>query len=133
MNSLNTKVGVLKVSLHNKQNGMTTISLALLLGLIAFFVLIALTLTPIYLENLNVAQKLKTLKKDPAIANMTDDEIMETLFKRFSIDNVDSVQAENVLINREGGTVHISVEYEVRKQMVGNIDVVVSFFDEVNL
>ena len=121
------------MSLHNKQNGMTTISLALLLGLIAFFVLIALTLTPIYLENLNVAQKLKTLKKDPAIANMTDDEIMETLFKRFSIDNVDSVQAENVLINREGGTVHISVEYEVRKQMVGNIDVVVSFFDEVNL
>ena len=121
------------MSLNNRQNGMTTISLALLLGLLAFMVLITLTLAPIYLENLNVAQKLKTLKKDSSVANMTDDEIMETLFKRFSIDNVDSVKAEDVLISREGGTVQISVEYEVRKQLVGNVDVVVSFFDEVNL
>ena len=121
------------MSLIDKQRGMTTISLALILGMVAFFVLIALTLAPVYLENFNVVQKLKTLKTDPQVANMSESEIMDTLFKRFSIDSVDSVHEEDVLISKLGRSTEISVEYEVRKTLVGNIDVVVSFFEKVEL
>jgi len=121
------------VSLRNAQRGITTISLALILGILAFFVLIALTLIPVYLENYNVAQKLKTLKSDPKVANMTDSQIMDTLFKRFSIDNVTSVLEDDVLISKAGNLTEVSIEYEVRKTLVGNIDVVVSFFDKVEL
>ena len=121
------------MSLHNKQRGITTITLALILGILAFFVLIALTLTPVYLENFNVAQKLETLKSDPRVADMTESEIMEALFKRLSIDSVESVLEEDVLISKEGGFTEISIEYEVRKTLFGNIDVVVSFFEKVEL
>jgi len=121
------------VSLIDKQRGMTTISLALILGMLAFFVLIALTLAPVYMENFNVVQKLKTLKTDPKVAVMSESEIMDTLFKRFSIDSVDSVHEEDVLISKQGRSTEISVEYEVRKTLVGNIDVVVSFFEKVEI
>lgn len=123
----------LTVSLRDAQRGITTISLALILGILAFFVLIALTLIPVYLENYNVAQKLKTLKSDPKVLNMSESEIMDTLFKRFSIDNVESVLEEDVLISKEGKLTEISIEYEVRKSLVGNIDVVVRFFDKVEI
>ncbi len=119
------------VSLHNKQRGITTISLVLLLGLLAFLVLIVLTLAPVYLENFNVAQKLKTLQTDPQVSNMTESEIMDTLLKRFSIDSVDSVQEDDVLIFKNDRVTEVSVEYEVRKPLVGNVDVVVTFFDKV--
>ena len=121
------------MSLCDKQRGITTISLALILGLVAFFVLIALTLAPVYMENFNVAQKLKTLKTDPQVENMSESEIMDTLFKRFSIDDVNSVKEEDVLISNQGSYIEVSVEYEVRKTLVGNIDVVVSFFEKVEL
>ena len=121
------------MSLIDKQRGMTTISLALILGMLAFFVLIALTLAPVYMENFNVVQKLKTLKTDPKVAVMSESEIMDTLFKRFSIDSVDSVHEEDVLISKQGRSTEISVEYEVRKTLVGNIDVVVSFFEKVEI
>lgn len=123
----------LTVSLRDAQRGITTISLALILGILAFFVLIALTLIPVYLENYNVAQKLKTLKSDPKVLNMSESEIMDTLFKRFSIDNVESVLEEDVLISKEGKLTEVSIEYEVRKSLVGNIDVVVRFFDKVEI
>ena len=119
--------------LCDKQRGITTISLAAILGMLAFFVLIAITLVPVYLENFNVAQKLKTLKTDPQVANMSESEIMDTLFKRFSIDDVDNVKEEDVLISDQGSFIEISVEYEVRKTLVGNVDVVVSFFEKVEL
>ena len=121
------------MSLIDKQRGMTTISLALILGMLAFFVLIALTLAPVYMENFNVVQKLKTLKTDPKVAVMSESEIMDTLFKRFSIDDVDNVKEEDVLISDQGSFIEISVEYEVRKTLVGNVDVVVSFFEKVEL
>jgi len=121
------------VRLCDKQRGITTISLAAILGMLAFFVLIAITLVPVYLENFNVAQKLKTLKTDPQVANMSESEIMDTLFKRFSIDDVDNVKEEDVLISDQGSFIEISVEYEVRKTLVGNVDVVVSFFEKVEL
>ena len=113
-------------SIH-RQRGMTPIGWILVFLLIAFFALIALKLIPIYLESFSVATVISDLKNEPGISTMSPGEITNTITKRFTINNVYNVTADDVYVERLAGTMTISAEYEVRKPMLGNVDIVVSF------
>ena len=115
------------------QRGMTAISIAILLGVLAFFVLIALTLAPIYIENFSVSSHLSRLGKESGSATMTKEEIRFILMKRFGIDDVKNVQLEDISIVEDKGHLTISVEYEVRRHILGNVDVVVYFSDSTQV
>ena len=113
---------------------MTAIGMAIILGIVAFTALIALRLFPIYMENFSVASHLKQLATDANAKDRSNMEIMDTLHKRFRVDNVKSVKDEHVFIERnKGGSITIAIEYEVRTPAVGNVDMVVNFVDEVEI
>lgn len=115
-----------------KQEGMTGIGIAIILGLVAFFALIALRLFPIYMEHFSVTTHLGNLASDSATKNKSNEEILDKLNKSFQIDDVKNVKGEHVFIERhQGGGMTIAVEYEVRTPGIGNVDMVVSFVDEV--
>lgn len=116
------------------QKGVTAITMALVLALVAFLALIALRLFPIYMENFKVSSHLKQLASDSDTKNKTDKDLLDTLFKRFSIDDISNIKRENVFIERpQSGPMVIAIEYEVRTSAVGNVDMVVSFVDEVEV
>ncbi|MEO5573410.1 MAG: DUF4845 domain-containing protein, partial [Gammaproteobacteria bacterium] len=69
----------------NRQSGITTISLVIVLLLIAFFTLIILKVGPMYLENFSVVTSMESLKKEPEIASRTGEEILQLLMKRLDI------------------------------------------------
>ncbi|NOZ54240.1 MAG: DUF4845 domain-containing protein [Gammaproteobacteria bacterium] len=117
----------------HRQRGLTVVSIVALLGVLAFFVLIALTLAPVYMENFSVNSHLDRLVNDASIADKTKDEIRNTLMKRFSIDNVDDVAREDIIITENETGYEVEVDYEVRKHILGNIDVVVFFNEKVNI
>ena len=48
-----------------KQQGVTMVTIALGLVLLAFFVLIAVTIWPVYMENFNVNSHLERMQNDP--------------------------------------------------------------------
>lgn len=127
-----------KQNLHGQrpphQKGMTGIAMALILVLVAFFAMVVLRLFPIYMEHFSVSSHLKSLSEESGIAAKTNSEIISTLRKRFSIDDVKNVKEEDIFIEREkGGPVIVAIEYEVRTPALGNVDMVVSFVDEVEL
>jgi len=113
------------------QRGLTAVSIAVLLALLAFFVLIALTLAPVYMENFSVNSHLDRLAEDSSVGSMTTDEIQNTLMKRLGIDNVASVSKEDIFVSEVNSDYEVEVEYEVRKNILGNVDVVVSFNEKV--
>ena len=119
--------------LKNKQRGMTPLSLAALLGLLAFAVLVTLTIAPVYLENFNVSSHVQRMGNDSTTASMTREEIRKSLLKRFNIDDVKSVKKEDIYISDSGKGIKIEVEYEVRKKFVGNIDLLISFNESVEV
>lgn len=119
--------------LKYKQHGMTPISLAALLGLLAFAVLVVLTIAPVYLENFNVASHVERMGNDPTTASMTREEIRKSLLKRFGIDDVKNVKREDIFVTDAGKTLKIEVDYEVRKNFVGNIDLVIYFNESVEV
>lgn len=117
-----------------KQQGVTMITIALGLVLLAFFVLIAITLWPVYMEHFNVSSHLERLEADPKVKSMTQDEIRSTLLKRFGIDDVKSVGRSDIVITGDPGSGYtVEVDYEVRKEFMGNVDLVIVFNDSVTI
>ncbi|MDH5326493.1 MAG: DUF4845 domain-containing protein [Gammaproteobacteria bacterium] len=110
------------------QMGLTAISMAFLLVVGGFAVLVALRLIPVYLEDFNVKSHVAKLNANPGLAEMTDEEILSTLSKRLGVDNVKNVNLdEHVEIVRDGATTTVVVNYEVRRPLLGNVDAVVRF------
>ena len=110
-----------------RQRGMTTMGLVLVLAMVAFFVLIGLKLYPIYYDSFKVGAALDSLKSDPTLAGKTSAEVVDRLMKRLGIDNVDHVEKSDVTVEKSGKGIRVTVDYEARKNIVGNVDVVVSF------
>ena len=116
-----------------KQEGMTGIGLAVLLGVLAFFVLIALRLFPVYMEHFSVVTHLENVASDAATKEKTNGEILEKLKRSFEIDDVDNVKSEHIFIERHKDGMTIGIEYEVRTSGIGNVEMIVSFSDEVEI
>jgi len=112
---------------------MTAIGWIIVLGLIGFFVLLALRLTPGYLEYFSVASAIESLEKEPEIGSKTTAEIRSMLDKRFSVNDVTSISGRDVKVESQGGRMRISVDYEKRVPVLGNIDAVATFKKEVEV
>lgn len=117
----------------HRQSGLTAISIVVLLAIGAFFIMLGLRLAPIYMENFKVASHLEKLAKDPSSKSMSDDEIVNTLFKRFDLDDVDNVSQEDLTIEASDNGIMLSIDYEVRSPTIGNIDIVVSFSEKAEI
>jgi hypothetical protein len=112
---------------YNKQRGVTMVTIAAGLALLAFFVLIAITLVPVYIENFSVGSHVSRIGKDVRASEVTKEEIRKTLLKRFGIDDVKSVERQDISITDIPGGYQVEVDYEVRKHFLGNVDVVIYF------
>jgi len=117
-----------------RQRGITGIAIALILVMIAFFAMVAIRLFPVYMEHFNVVTHLNSLSEEVGASKKTNAEIVSTLEKRFGLDDVKHVTSDDIFIEREkGGLVTVAIEYEVRTPALANVDMVVSFVDEVEL
>ena len=115
-----------------RQQGMTAISIMALLVIAGVIVLLGLRLFPIYMEHFKAHAHLEELSHEAGIAEKSDAEIIKAYFNRLQIDDVNNVKRDNFFIeHRDDGTLVLAVEYEVRTHALGNIDMVVSFVDEV--
>ncbi|TAK39460.1 MAG: DUF4845 domain-containing protein [Lysobacteraceae bacterium] len=109
------------------QGGITLIGFIIVLALVGFFAYVAMKLVPMYSEYYAVKQALKGLQQEPGIANRDPAKIQDLFFRRLYISYAENVKAENVKIERVDGGWNMSVNYEVRKPLMGNLDVVGKF------
>lgn len=116
-----------------RQRGLTGGGFAALIVVIVLSVLLLLKLFPTYMENFNVSSSLNSLSSETDIKEMKKAEIKKLLLKRFSINEVKNVTKEHITIKKMKDGMSVSVVYEVRKPLVGNIDIVVHFDEQLNL
>ena len=119
-------------SIH-RQRGMTPIGWILVFLLIAFFTLIALKLVPIYLDSFTVGSVISDMKTEPGIGAKTPREITAIIEKRLDINMVTGITADDIYVEKQGDTMIISAEYEVRQNMLANVDIIVSFNKSVEV
>ncbi|MEY3106082.1 MAG: hypothetical protein RIT35_245 [Pseudomonadota bacterium] len=116
-----------------RQQGFTFISLIFILGLIVFFVLLGLKIGPIYLDHSKVVSTLSELKRTPGIEEQSESEIRKSLSKHFDMNYVNDVTQENITISRHENYLKVVIEYEVVKNIVGNLSVLVAFNDVMEI
>lgn len=111
-----------------RQTGITLISLLIMLAIALFVVSTTIKILPAYIENLSVKTSLASIAEEINAKKIKPAEIKDKLIKRLGFNNVTRISKENIMIS--GGkddTTTLSIKYEVRKPIIGNIDFVMSF------
>ncbi|MCW8919336.1 MAG: DUF4845 domain-containing protein [Gammaproteobacteria bacterium] len=116
----------MEIKSRKRQQGVTMISVAFFLGLLAFAVFTVLKLFPVYMESFTVASSVKNLE------NRTEEymgakAVRDALMKNFGVNNVTAVSAEDISVTREDQMYLVDVNYEVRIPYIKNLSLVVTF------
>ncbi len=98
-----------------------------------FALLCAFKIIPLYAENRYISQALIFLsEKDVPLEDMSTGEIKKAMNNFYTINNVRSEGSRNIKVERTRKAVLVSVNYETRVPLVSNIDVVVSFENQLD-
>ena len=117
---------------QSKQKGMTLVSWVLLMGLIGFLVLIVLRLFPVYTNHFKIQGILHSLEEERDLYNLNKEQILTIIDRKLVINMVDGFKDEHFKINlKDNGNKEMIIEYEDRRDIVANIDVVVSFKETI--
>ena len=113
--------------MKRNQSGMTLIGFILILGMVGVFIYMGMKLIPMYSEYYAVKQALKEISQESDISQQDPSAIKDKFFKRLYISYAENVKPENVKIVRKDAGYTMTVDYEVRRPLIANIDVVGHF------
>jgi len=118
-----------RMTMINRQRGMTMLSWLVVLGIAVFFILIGIKMVPTYLENYSVKQVLANMENDRSVRKMSRQEMRKSFMKRLKINSVYEFDREWMKITKQKNGNLISVDYEIRKPVAGNVAIVMTFSD----
>jgi hypothetical protein len=114
--------------MRRNQSGMTLVSFVTVMAVVGFFLYIVMKLFPMYTEYYSVRSSLKALAAEPGVAGQDPAQIKSTLLdKRLYVNNVRSVSSNNIIVEQVNGGTQVRIEYEVRKPLIYNLDIVAKF------
>lgn len=113
--------------MKRKQSGITLIGFIIVLGVGGVFVYMGMKLVPMYSEYYSVKRSLTDLANEPGAAQMDANKVRDLFFRRMEMSYVDSVKPNNFKIIRGDSGMEVTVDYEVRRQLIGNLDVIGHF------
>ncbi len=114
------------MKLQHSQKGVTMATLAFYLLLLGLVVHLALKLFPVYMDAFSIESSVKGMETDRQEFSGAMS-VRNTVLKRFGMNNVTSVVAEDIIVKRVNQVYEVDVDYEVRIPYFKNIDLLVSF------
>lgn len=111
-----------------KQQGMTFIGLVLTIAAIVFVAVIAMKLTPAYLEYMSVKRAITKIENDPSFASMSKNEIVAQFDRSAQIDDIKTIKGNELLISKEeGGRPVVTAEYQTVVPLLANVSALIDF------
>ncbi len=115
-----------------KQRGMSLTALFLILTVVGIFALVAIKVIPIYMENGQIVSAMSRLVEKSRQNEMSVSEVRQSLRSRFNIENISVIDEDYIEIEiQPNGDLLLYVEYEDRTNLFGNVDLIVSFEEEI--
>ena len=116
-----------------KQNGLTLIGFIIVLSIVLFVSFIGMKIVPMYMEYYAVVSAMNGVAAERGSARRSPasirTEIRDRLYVSYSSGNVEN---KHMKLTRKNG-VFLRITYEVRKPIIGNLDVVAKFDKSVRL
>jgi len=110
----------------NSQQGVTTRSALFTLFIVGFILTVAFKLGPHYLDNRIIQGAIDQVGQSD-INGKSNSQIRRKIADFFTINNIRNIDVRKVVIVRDDSGTQISLDYEKRIEMFGNVDVVLKF------
>jgi hypothetical protein len=111
-----------------KQKGLSLIGFLLVLSLVIFSTFIALRIAPIYMEYWSVVSAMNSIQAENGSSRWSPFDIRMGVLNRLYVSySDDNIKDKNIKVIRAKDGVRLRIVYEVRKPLMGNLDVVAHF------
>lgn len=114
-------------SLKKHQRGISMVGFifgAFALIIVAVF---GMKLVPSYLHSSQIGEIFHEIANDPAMREASEREIMESFRKRASVNDINDLQPEDIVIDRDGGNLRLSASYSIKVHLAGNVTLLLEF------
>ena len=114
--------------MRNSQRGITLLGFIIVLAVVGLFAYVGMKLFPMYSEYYSVRSAMKGVASEPGVGEMDPAKIKDLFFRRLYVDYADEdLKPENVRIERKDNGYTLQVQYEVRRPLIADLDIVGKF------
>lgn len=118
-------------ALPRQQRGFSKLGLVTMLVVLVSGLTFGLKVLPVYIDHNFVRGVAETLLESGRANTMTQAEVREEIAASLRVNNVRDFDLESITTSRANGASIISITYERRIPLVANIDVILSFDDQI--
>ncbi len=112
---------------RKKQIGATFITWLMLAGILGFLAVAGLKLIPVYMQYGTIVSVMEDVAKEQSPGKKSPTTIWKSIDKRLHINNVRYIKKENFKYERGNLADTMTIKYEVRTPLFGNLDAVAKF------
>ena len=117
----------------SQQRGLTMISWIVVIVFLLFQAVIAMNVIPVYITDSSVKNIMQSLPTDVNARDASTKELKGLVSKRLSINNVYTVKPEHIKVKKGRGENIVTIEYEPRGKLIGNLEYIVLFQHEARI
>ncbi len=124
----------MKKASKKSMRGFSVLGLLSIAIIVVFVVVISMHLIPPYLHNFAIKDALEDLAKNPDISTFSKAKIKDLLSRKMQVNYVSEISPDALVIDKKDGKVtSLGLKYESRVRLIGNIDAVVMFDEQVKV
>ena len=119
--------------MYRRQSGITALGFLIVAIFLGVILLAVIKLAPVYLEYAKVESSLNKVATEFQGERPTVEEIRRSIQRRFDIEDVRSITARDISINRDPGGYQVRAAYEGRVSYIANLYLVAAFDKTVEI
>ena len=105
----------------SSQKGMTTIGLIIIIAIFGSIVLTGFKIMPMYMEYFQIKSILDSVAEDSEIDVKSKRDLWDSIRKKLYVNQIKTIEKENLSFARENEATTITIDYEVRKPYIAQL------------
>ena len=118
--------------MQQQQRGITVLGLLILMTFVGLFVYGLIRLTPAFIEYMEISKTFSALQSETG-GNFTPGSVRLAIEKRFSIDDITSLDPRDIEITRDGDEWTVHGAWDAQAPFIGNVSFLVHFDKRITL
>ena len=113
-----------------RQQGLTGISILIIVIFLVFVASLALKVAPVYVDDMAIQSVVESFHNKADMRGIRKKEVLRKFQKRLKINNVTSLDMKYVSLKKKDSDYLLVVDYEPRGELIGNLEFIVHFHHE---
>lgn len=119
-------------SSRRHQRGATFLGVVIIVGILGFALYGGIRLTPLYKEYFDIVRAMS--QTSTTLGDVSSpQEIKSSLERRWQVEDIHSIEAKQIEINRQGDSTVLRAKYRAEAPFIGNVSLVVDFDKSVTM